>query len=509
MYDFPASPTENQEFTPPGAEQTYIYKAPRWLVKGIPPVGGGGTGGGIGEAPEDGQQYARQNADWSVVEGGVSDWADIENKPATFPPTVPIPWTDVSGKPSTFPPTLPIGWSDVSGKPATFPPTLPIPWTDVSGKPATFPPDAHVHAFADITGKPATYPPTLPIAQSGITNLTTDLAAKAPLVHTHPQSDITNLTTDLAGKASTVHTHAQADVTGLVAGQAAQDTAIAGKVAKTGDTMTGGLNFYPGTGTSARITLNKATVGDSVMLEGRSNNSVRWRVVPGNTTAESGGDAGSDFSIDRFSDAGAYLDSPFSIMRNTGQALVKGDPTSPLGVAPKQYVDAQAGASLSRSPGHFNFKFDSATVITGIAAGEIRVNAAAGSVTHIFVANESLDTGDGNALYSLLVPGNKILFESKTDRSKWQCHTIQSVAYAGTYDLTVKPDNGGLLPADDELVTVQIMYGLGPLISDTAPVGATGIPAGLLWWNSDTGNLYINYYDGSSWQWVQVNTVGT
>ena len=32
-----------------------------------------------------------------------------------------------------------------------------------------------------ITNKPATFPPTLPIAQSGVTNLTTDLAAKAPL----------------------------------------------------------------------------------------------------------------------------------------------------------------------------------------------------------------------------------------------------------------------------------------------------------------------------------------
>jgi hypothetical protein len=32
--------------------------------------------------------------------------------------------------------------------------------------------------WADITGKPATYPPTLPIAQSGVTNLVGDLAAK-------------------------------------------------------------------------------------------------------------------------------------------------------------------------------------------------------------------------------------------------------------------------------------------------------------------------------------------
>lgn len=34
-------------------------------------------------------------------------------------------------------------------------------------------------AWADITGKPSTFPPTVPIAQADITNLVSDLAAKA------------------------------------------------------------------------------------------------------------------------------------------------------------------------------------------------------------------------------------------------------------------------------------------------------------------------------------------
>ena len=64
--------------------------------------------GYIAEAPNDGQQYARQDLDW-------------------------------------FPIIIPSG------------------------------------AWDDITGKPATFPPSLPIAQSGVTSLVTDLAAKAPL----------------------------------------------------------------------------------------------------------------------------------------------------------------------------------------------------------------------------------------------------------------------------------------------------------------------------------------
>lgn len=49
-----------------------------------------GDNGGIEEAPEDGVQYARQDATWTPVEvpeGGVSDWADLENKPTEFPPS--------------------------------------------------------------------------------------------------------------------------------------------------------------------------------------------------------------------------------------------------------------------------------------------------------------------------------------------------------------------------------------------------------------------------------------
>jgi len=42
-------------------------------------------------------------------------------------------------------------------------------------------------------------------------------------------------------------------------------------------------------------------------------------------------------------------------------------------------------------------------------------------------------------------------------------------------------------------------------VSDTPPAGAT---QGQLWWDSSTGNFYIWYDDGTSTQWVQVNSIG-
>ena len=48
--------------------------------------------------------------------------------------------------------------------------------------------------------------------------------------------------------------------------------------------------------------------------------SLRWGMQLGDSAAESGSNAGSNFSIDRYSDAGAYLSTPFSIVRSTGAA---------------------------------------------------------------------------------------------------------------------------------------------------------------------------------------------
>jgi hypothetical protein len=42
------------------------------------------------------------------------------------------------------------------------------------------------------------------------------------------------------------------------------------------------------------------------------------------------------------------------------------------------------------------------------------------------------------------------------------------------------------------------------VVSDTPPVSP--VP-GALWWESDTGLLFVNYADGSSTQWVQINSV--
>jgi hypothetical protein len=97
------------------------------------------------------------------------------------------------------------------------------------------------------------------------------------------------------------------------------DSQDALKVAKAGDIMTGTLTIKPGSGYSV-IYLDKPASGQGSGLIGRTNGTARWEVDLGNGAAESGSNAGSDFVIARFNDAGSLIDSPLTINRANGQA---------------------------------------------------------------------------------------------------------------------------------------------------------------------------------------------
>lgn len=175
-YDFPAGPTPGQEFTPPLGGQTYVWVPPRWLVKGIPPAGPGTVEPGVGEAPIDGVQYGRQDAQWTEVEA--ADWATLTGKPATFPYATPIPQANVANLTTDLASldtrldtseatdiTHNTAISQLQAKDTVHDTRL----TNLEGDTTD---------WSELTGKPATFPPTLPIAQAGVTNLSTDLASK-------------------------------------------------------------------------------------------------------------------------------------------------------------------------------------------------------------------------------------------------------------------------------------------------------------------------------------------
>lgn len=94
-----------------------------------------------------------------------------------------------------------------------------------------------------------------------------------------------------------------------------------GFVKKSGDTMTGTLGIAA-TGFEAAIVLNSPAASQNVIY-GLKTSQNRWAVILGNSTAEGAGDAGSDFSILRYSNSGAFVDAPFSIVRSSGTFVSK------------------------------------------------------------------------------------------------------------------------------------------------------------------------------------------
>lgn len=113
---------------------------------------------------------------------------------------------------------------------------------------------------------------------------------------------------------------AAAAAASAAAAAAAADAAaaVATRLPLTGGTLTGGLTLSYA---NATLSLRKQTIGENAMLAGYNGASLRWGVSVGDALTESGSNAGSNFAIYRYTDAGAVIDAPFYILRSSGRAF--------------------------------------------------------------------------------------------------------------------------------------------------------------------------------------------
>jgi hypothetical protein len=96
--------------------------------------------------------------------------------------------------------------------------------------------------------------------------------------------------------------------------------------------------------TSSTATMSfKATAGNARTIDGYTGSTKRWSLRLGDSGTESGSDAGATFKLIGYSDDGATSRVAVQGQRATGLLTVIGDPTAPLGIATKQYVDAAGG----------------------------------------------------------------------------------------------------------------------------------------------------------------------
>jgi Chaperone of endosialidase len=153
------------------------------------------------------------------------------------------------------------------------------------------------------------------------------------------------------------------------------------RFAVAGGTITGAVNLTsaatalsinPPAGNGAQILLNKPASGQANSIAGYTNSSIRWQMQLGNGTAESGGNAGSDFGIYRYTDAGALVDAPLAITRSTGQVALTGN----LALTNASAAITMSGASsqisvayLFQAGRRFNFAYNSPLFQVGVDAG--------------------------------------------------------------------------------------------------------------------------------------------
>ena len=96
---------------------------------------------------------------------------------------------------------------------------------------------------------------------------------------------------------------------------------LSNMVLKTGDTMSGDLTIAK-TAPSLFLTKPDAT---SCSVYGYKGASPRWIIQLGDGAAESGGNAGSNFNLGRYNDAGVYQGASLNINRATGVLSITGD----------------------------------------------------------------------------------------------------------------------------------------------------------------------------------------
>ena len=190
-------------------------------------------------------------------------------------------------------------------------------------------------------------------------------------------------------------------------------------VQKAGDTMSGGLIVSM---TSPIIDLRKTAAAQYNQIFGRNGTAARWSFYLGDNTAESGNNAGSDFKISNYDDTGNFISNALSITRSTGLATVVGDPTVPLGIATKQYVDIVPNAGLLSYVSTTSLKFvpfrGSKIKINGVlynipSAGIAGLNAVTGVYVN-GVAGQNLAAATVYLVFAFVAGGGVITADFRT-----------------------------------------------------------------------------------------------
>lgn len=142
-------------------------------------------------------------------------------------------------------------------------------------------------------------------------------------------ADVSAANNSIAGQYPTAPTPPGADNSLNVATTAFVTAAVAaaggGFLPLTGGTLTGPVIYSYASPTTV---YNAVAAGQVRAIVGETASVLRWRIVLGDAAGETGANAGSNFDVSCYTDAGATLFTPISIPRATGNVVLRGSPTN-------------------------------------------------------------------------------------------------------------------------------------------------------------------------------------
>jgi Chaperone of endosialidase len=414
------------------------------------------VGVSIGEAPIDGKVYGRRDAAWVAVvsppiavgdtppvgvlpnslwweadsgnlyvfydDGNSTQWVSAsrttkgdQGEPGPIGPegptgpasTVPGPQgpegpPGPAGADSTVPgpegpmgpegPEGPVGPEGPEGPVGPAGPSGSSDWSTITNKPSTFPPAAHTHP------------------QSEVTNLVTDLAAKAPLASPGFTGNPTAPTPATADNDTSIATTAFVKAQGY-----APQASVDGKVNRVGDTMTGSLGI---TLANPYLSLNTPAAGQGCNISSTVAAKARWLMQLGEGAAESGSNAGSNFALHRYNDAGAYLGTPITVDRASGLVTFGNNIQVPGGGAFQYDVTINRAATPAQgylffgSSGARYLGYDGTSYVfngAGLAVGG-SLQAVGGSFSGTLYAASTISSGAAIVSTTFMQASNGVLY---------------------------------------------------------------------------------------------------
>lgn len=316
---------------------------------------------------------------------------------------------------------------------------------------------------------------------------------------------------------------------------AATKQSVDAKVAKAGDTMTGNLIISK---TTPTLILNKTVGVDAAAVQGLRNGLARWQVELGDTATETGGNAGSNFTVTRYNDTGTLsLGAALTILRGTGEAFLQS--TLSLGAPP-----TTANHAVSKAYAEANFQpldadLTSLAAATGVGATGIHYRRTANTWVPLTMGSGMvLDTvtntlsstgGSGGGNVSAVnspaagqlaqwVTGTTIqglstgvLVKAPQGRLTLQSGVPEMVTtQAGKTTIFYTPYVGNLVPIyDGTVITMTAFSELSVLTTDTtkspAAIGANKVNDWFVW--NDSGTLRLGH--GPDWTDDTTRSAGT